>query len=127
MVPRRTAVAMVAAIVVSLGAVLNGRSVRQWGRNPQAAGDDLSVEQARLADRFERLETVLARLAELSASTDPRRARLLREAIAKSREQDARTAVRDDRLAARRRATLGRRRSSDRTAERTRRAAHAAA
>jgi hypothetical protein len=49
--------------------------------------DELSVDQARLADRFERLETVLARLAELSASTDPRRAKLLREAIAKSREQ----------------------------------------
>jgi hypothetical protein len=31
---------------------------------------------------------VLGRLAELSAGTDPRRARLLREAIAKSREQD---------------------------------------
>jgi hypothetical protein len=53
-----------------------------------AAGDDLSVEQARLADRFDRLEQVVGRLAELSASTDPRRARLLREAIARSREQD---------------------------------------
>ncbi len=52
-----------------------------------AAGDELSVEQARVADRFERLETVLARLAELSAGTDPRRAKVLREAIGKSREQ----------------------------------------
>ena len=52
------------------------------------AGDDLSIEQARLADRFERLETVLGRLAELSAGSDPKRAKLLREAIAKSREQD---------------------------------------
>ena len=40
-----------------------------------------------MADRYERLETVLARLAELSASTDPRRAKVLREAIAKSREE----------------------------------------
>jgi len=53
-----------------------------------AVGDDLSVEQARLADRFERLEIVIGRLAELSAGTDPRRAKLLREAIAQSREQD---------------------------------------
>jgi hypothetical protein len=53
-----------------------------------AAGDDLSIEQARLADRFDRLETVFGRLAELSASSDPKRAKLLREAIAKSREQD---------------------------------------
>ena len=36
-----------------------------------AAGDDLAVDQARLADRFERLEVVIGRLAELSASTDP--------------------------------------------------------
>ena len=53
-----------------------------------AASDELSVEQARLADRFKRLEEVVGRLAELSASNDPRRARLLREAIAQSREQD---------------------------------------
>jgi hypothetical protein len=53
-----------------------------------AANDELSVEQARLADRFKRLEEVIGRLAELSASTDPRRAKLLRDAIAQSREQD---------------------------------------
>ncbi|MEX2310464.1 MAG: hypothetical protein WD738_23050 [Pirellulales bacterium] len=53
-----------------------------------AAGGELSVEQARLADRFKRLEEVVGRLAELSGSTDPRRARLLRQAIAQSREQD---------------------------------------
>lgn len=53
-----------------------------------APGDQLSVDQARLADRFKRLEEVIGRLAELSASTDPRRAKLLRDAIAQSREQD---------------------------------------
>ena len=53
-----------------------------------AATDQLSVDQARLADRYKRLEEVVGRLAELSASTDPRRAKLLREAIAQSREQD---------------------------------------
>src|SRR5688572_21984695 len=52
------------------------------------ATDELPVEQARLADRFKRLEEVLGRLAELSASTDPRRAKLLQDAIAQSREQD---------------------------------------
>jgi hypothetical protein len=55
---------------------------------PPAAADALSVEQARLADRFKRLEEVIGRLAELSASSDPRRAKLLRQAIAQSREQD---------------------------------------
>lgn len=58
------------------------------GEEAPAAGDDLSVEQARLADRYERLEIVIGRLAELSAGTDPRRARLLRDALAESREQD---------------------------------------
>jgi hypothetical protein len=52
------------------------------------AVDELPVEQARLADRFKRLEEVIGRLAELSASTDPRRAKLLRDAIAQSRDQD---------------------------------------
>lgn len=55
---------------------------------PAGAADQLSVDQARLADRFKRLEEVIGRLAELSASSDPRRAKILREAIAQSREQD---------------------------------------
>src|SRR6185369_13506178 len=58
------------------------------GKPKSPATDQLSVEQARLADRFKRLEEVIGRLAELSAPTDPRRAKLLREAIAQSREQD---------------------------------------
>lgn len=53
-----------------------------------AAGDDLAVNQARLADRYKRLEEILSQLAELSAATDPNRARLLRQAIAQSRELD---------------------------------------
>ena len=53
-----------------------------------APAQDLSVRQALLADRYERLEMVAARLAELSAGTDPQRARRLREAIALSREHD---------------------------------------
>ncbi len=52
------------------------------------ATDELSIDQARLADRFKRLEEVVGRLAELSSSSDPRRAKLLRDAIAQSREQD---------------------------------------
>lgn len=51
-------------------------------------GDDLAVSQARLADRYKRLEEILSQLAELSAATDPNRARILRDAIAQSREQD---------------------------------------
>jgi hypothetical protein len=83
--PRHAAVVVAAAVcwcVVVLGPI-HGAA----GQEPPSAGVDLSVDQARVADRFERLETVLARLAELTAGTDPRRARLLREAIAKSRDQ----------------------------------------
>ena len=53
-----------------------------------AAGDDLSVEQGRLADRYERLEQIITQLAELTAATDPYRAKLLREALAQARERD---------------------------------------
>src|SRR5262249_52125177 len=60
-------------------------------KSKSPGADQLSVEQARLADRFKRLEEVIGRLAELSASSDPRRAKLLREAIAQSREQDVNT------------------------------------
>src|SRR5688500_5926891 len=49
---------------------------------------DLSVAQAQLADRWDRLEQVAARLAELSASSDPHRADLLRKAIAQAREKE---------------------------------------
>jgi hypothetical protein len=53
-----------------------------------AAGDELAIAQARLADRYKRLEEILSQLAELSAASDPNRARILRQAIAQSREQD---------------------------------------
>jgi len=79
---------IVAAALVGI-AMLGGLGSRSFADEVEkpAAGDELSVEQARVADRFERLETVLARLAELSAGTDPRRAKVLREAIGRSREQ----------------------------------------
>ena len=49
---------------------------------------ELVDTQRQLADRFQRLELLAGRLAELSRSTQPRRARLLHELIAKSRERD---------------------------------------
>jgi len=78
---------LVAALSLSCFAA-HGSAAEADPTDAPAAGDDLSVDQARLADRFERLEVVIGRLAELSAGTDPRRAKLLREAIAQSREQD---------------------------------------
>ncbi|MEM9353108.1 MAG: hypothetical protein AAGA92_08850 [Planctomycetota bacterium] len=54
-----------------------------------ATGDaDLAASQARLAERYERLEVLAGRLSEVSRSTQPRRARLLRDLIAAGREED---------------------------------------
>jgi len=51
------------------------------------AADTLALEQQRVSDRFKRCEEVLLRMAELSAGTDPRRAALLRKAVAQSKER----------------------------------------
>jgi len=61
-----------------------GNPLRQ---NP-AAATPLNVKQSRLAERYDQLELLAGRLAELSRATQPRRARVLRELIAKSRERD---------------------------------------
>lgn len=56
----------------------------------QTASDEptgLSLEQQSLAGRFERLESVATRLAELAASSEPERAEQLRRAIKASREK----------------------------------------
>ena len=56
---------------------------------PAPSGEESLAEiEARLADRYARLETLVERLAELSRSTQPRRATLLRQLIAQSRDRD---------------------------------------
>ena len=83
-----------ACMMASLSAALERTSSAQDGANGSqgqpATGEepDLSIEQARVADRFERLEQIAARLAELSASTEPHRAELLRQALAGAREAE---------------------------------------
>ncbi|NOY28823.1 MAG: hypothetical protein GXP28_01215, partial [Planctomycetes bacterium] len=74
--------------------------------NPLRSAPDLATEESRIAERYNRLELLAGRLAELSRSTQPRRARLLRELVSKSREQDIAgrfdlivKALEDDRLA----------------------------
>ncbi len=61
-----------------------GNSLRQG----QTESVPLTAKQTRLADRYDQLELLAGRLAELSRATQPRRARLLRELVAKSRERD---------------------------------------
>lgn len=57
---------------------------------PDEAGaeESLAEIEARLAERYARLETLVERLAELSRSTQPRRATLLRQLITQSRDRD---------------------------------------
>jgi hypothetical protein len=56
--------------------------------SPQQTASDLSIEQGLLADRWERLEQIAERLAELTAASDPHRADLLRKALAQAREKE---------------------------------------
>jgi hypothetical protein len=52
-----------------------------------ASTDKLALEEQRIADKYKHLEEVMLQMAELSAQTDPRRAALLKKAIAQSKEQ----------------------------------------
>jgi hypothetical protein len=49
-------------------------------------GAALSIEQAKLADKYKRLEELLLRRAEVAAATDPERATLLRQVVSKSKD-----------------------------------------
>ncbi|HBO42931.1 MAG TPA: hypothetical protein DD670_03150 [Planctomycetaceae bacterium] len=52
-----------------------------------SAEERLSIEQQRIADKYKHLEEVLLRMAELTADTDPRRAEVLRRAVAESKSR----------------------------------------
>ena len=62
-----------------------GQTVRPGG--VVTAADALSIEQQRIADKYKRLEDTLLRMAELTAVTDPRRAALLKKAVAQSKKE----------------------------------------
>ncbi len=47
----------------------------------------LSTEQQRIAEKYKHLEEVLLRMAELTATTDPQRAELLRKTVAQSKQR----------------------------------------
>ncbi len=52
-----------------------------------AAAASLASEQKQIAERFEKLKEKLLRMAELTAATDPRRAALLRKAVAQANDR----------------------------------------
>jgi hypothetical protein len=49
--------------------------------------DKLSSEERRIAEKYKHLEEVLLRMAELNAANDPRRAALLKKAVAQSKDE----------------------------------------
>ncbi|HND50834.1 MAG TPA: hypothetical protein PLV92_00500, partial [Pirellulaceae bacterium] len=49
--------------------------------------DELALKQSRLADKYARLEELMARMATFEATTNPRRAQLLKQAVAQSKDK----------------------------------------
>jgi len=86
---------LVAVVVLSSGMLGMGQIAGQTDRTTDAdlpggvvtAADELSIEQQRIADKYKRLEDTLLRMAELTAVADPRRAALLKKAVAQSKEE----------------------------------------
>lgn len=102
---RHSAVAVLAATLVAAVLIAAAPAIaraQKNGDNPSAApagaspagekaelsaGDKLAMEQQRIGDQFKHVEEVLLRMAEIVAPTDPRRAALLRKAVAQSKER----------------------------------------
>ena len=62
------------------------------------AMDELTARQSRVADRFARLESLMLKRAEIDNFTNPRRAKVLREAISTSKERHIRLQLTDEPL-----------------------------
>jgi hypothetical protein len=79
----------VPTIVVVLGTIFFAEVRAQEPEQPaETAEVRLDQIEARLAERYDRLELLAGRQAELSSSTQPRRAELLRQLIARGRERN---------------------------------------
>jgi hypothetical protein len=79
----RIAPVMAAALVLLL--TCGFAAAQETGAKPQ---DKLAAKEKSLAEQFDRLELLAGRLAELSKATQPRRAELLQQLVARSREKD---------------------------------------
>ena len=90
---------LLTALVMATAAVALGAASlpAQSSQEPEPhAAEKLALQEQRIAENYQHLEDVLLRMAELSAADDPRRAVLLKKAVAQSKEQLI--AVRLDRL-----------------------------
>ena len=86
---RRSAACLVAVLTVSFTFAQTPapKQPQPPPTQPAAAANTLAVQQQQIADRYKHLEEVLLRMAELSAATDPRRAAMLKKAVAQSKDR----------------------------------------
>ena len=74
-------------IAILLAASVSQADAPAAARPEPTPAQSLLLQQQQIGDRYKHLEEVLLRMAELTASTDPRRAALLKKAVAQSKEQ----------------------------------------
>jgi hypothetical protein len=80
----------VAGLVAALSLVLGSSAFADDVDKPEPAAvnaPDLDVKQTQVAEKFRELKAVLLRMAELTAASDPRRATLLRQAVAQANDR----------------------------------------
>ncbi len=80
------------AVVLFLPATVRAQTgpedaARAGTENELGPAEKLALQERRIAEQYKHLESVLLRMAELSAATDPRRAALLKKAVAQSKNQ----------------------------------------
>jgi hypothetical protein len=97
----------IARLAVVLAITASGRAAHAQQPEPASGQESLDAVEARLAERYDRLEILAGRLAELSHSTQPRRAELLQQLVTAGRERDVPgqfdklvAALRDERFSA---------------------------
>ncbi len=74
-------------LLAGLATVASAQPARKQPEAAPTTPDRLSLTEQQLADRYRHLEEVLLRMAEVTASSDPRRAALLKRAVAQSKQQ----------------------------------------
>ncbi|HEY4310461.1 MAG TPA: hypothetical protein VGN12_13495 [Pirellulales bacterium] len=86
---RRAVAALTFCFVASVGAIVFADEPTEKTPPASTSGSatDLANEQQQLADKYKRFEEVMMRMAELTAPSDPKRAALLRKAVAESKHQ----------------------------------------
>jgi hypothetical protein len=84
---RWLAPAAIMASMVALAGLVHAQDVESKPKADVASETELTNRQGQVGEKFRELKAVLIRMAELTATTDPRRATLLRQAVAQANER----------------------------------------